>query len=206
MADRKDSRRARAVRTLLGGASRLAARGRIAEGGDPGEATVRDRLLIEAQQATFREMHRRFTERADLGDGGLAAALDALDAMWLNVRALRAGAPAIMGTLASEDERVKARLARFYSDSTGLLEDAIRHVFAADLGLLAVPPERMAVLVRIMLEGLVIELAQARTQEEVALVDQAYGDLRALFERFVLLGADGPEVPALELEPIPLPW
>ena len=81
---------------------------------------------------------------------------------------------------------VQDRLDSFYAESTSLLEDAIRHVFAEDLGQLALPPERMAVLVRILLEGLVVELAQARTQEDVAAVDQAFEDARALFARFVL--------------------
>ena len=87
-----------------------------------------------------------------------------------------------------------------------MLEEAIHEVFASDLGQLALPPDRMAVLVRVALEGLVVELAQATSPEEVAMVDQAYADLRALFERYVLNGDGGPPLEEVRMEPIPLPW
>lgn len=167
---------------------------------------VADVLLLDSQQAVFAELHRRFTSRAGEGEGGLGSALEALDLMWENVRALRGGATALLHTLSSEDESVQDRRARFYVESTALLEEAIREVFSADLGHLALPPERMAVLVRVALEGLVVELAQARTPGDVAAVDQAYADLRALFERFVIHGDGGSPLEEVRMEPIPLPW
>ncbi len=170
-------------------------------------------LLLEAQRATFRELHRRFTERAHQGQGGLDAALDALDAMWRTVRELRGGAPFIVETLAmaSHDGDLNRRVAGFYQESTHLLEDAIRAVFADELDSLAVTPDRMAVLIRVLLEGLTVELAQARTEDEQQRVDQAYLDFRELFQRFVLTGQALPAPgPALfgpdELGPVPLPW
>ncbi len=211
----KDSLTSRALNRVLDSASSMLARSRLRDLRTElqGLATptlrptaLRDRLLIEAQQATYRQLHQRFTERASRGETGLDNALDALDAMWTNVRRLRAGAPSIMKTLSSPHSDVQSRLENFYRESTELLEDAIRHVFREDLGQLAVPPDRMAVLVRVLLEGLVVELAQARTAEDVGAVDQAYADLRGLFERFVLLGDSGPAVDPVELEPIPLPW
>ena len=165
-----------------------------------------DVLLLDSQQAVFAELHRRFTRRAEEGEGGLASALEALDLMWENVRALRGGAPALLHTLSSDDESVQDRRAQFYVESTALLESAIRDVFSADLGQLALPPERLAILVRVALEGLVVELAQARTTADVAAVDQAYADLRSLFERYVLLGEAGPSLEEVQMEPIPLPW
>lgn len=165
-------------------------------------------LLIEAQRATFRELHRRFADRAGRGDRGLDAALDALDAMWRTVRELRGGAPFIVETLAmaTHGGPLNARVARLYSESTGLLEDAIRLVFADELDHLAVTPDRMAVLLRVLLEGLTVELAQAHTAEEVVRVDQAYRDFRELFERFVLRGQPMPAPDPGELGPMPLPW
>ncbi len=191
------------LQRALGRATSLLARTRLRE---QAAAPIRDHLLIEAQQATWRELHRRFTERASRGERGLANALEALDAMWLAIRELRAGAPAVVETLASPHASVRKRLERFYAESTALLEEAIRAVFAEDLGKLAIPPDRMAVLIRIALEGLVVELAQARDDADVARVDQAYADLRGLFERFVILGDASPAVEAVALEPIPLPW
>lgn len=204
----RKSLRQRATRRLIGTASSVVSRARLraAALSDPRPAAVTDVLLMDAQQEAYNQLHQRFTERAGRGDDGLASALDALDAMWEGIRQLRGGAPAILLTLSSDDEVVQERRARFYLESTTLLEDAIRSVFATDLGQLAVPPQRMAVLVRVALEGLVVELAQARTAEDVSAVDQAYVDLRALFERFVLLGDAGPAIEAISMEPIPLPW
>jgi len=211
MADERDSLRRRARRRLADVASRLVTRGRMraeaaAEQGDMRPAATADLLLMESQHRAYVELHRRFTERADRGDGGLESALDALDAMWENIRQLRGGAPAILRTLSNLDQPVQDRRVRFYQDSTHLLEDAIRAVFAADLGHLAMPPERLAILVRVGIEGLVVELAQARTAEDVALVDQAYADIRAMFQHVVRMGEAAPAPAALPLEPIPLPW
>lgn len=205
----KESRRRRMAKAVMETASQLVTRGRMAaqrgaEGGEARPAAMADSVFMDAQQAAYQQIYRRFSERAQRGEGGLSSAMEALDAMWQNVRQLRGGAPAILLTLSNSE--VHDRRQRFYQESTELLEDAIRLVFAADLGLLSVPPERMAVLVRVALEGLVVELAQARTAEDVARVDQAYADLRRLFEGFVLMGeVAAPEMDLL-LEPIPLPW
>ena len=205
----KESRRRRVARRVLDTASQLVTRGRMAAqesaaAGEQRPAVIADTVFMDAQTAAYHQIYRRFTERARRGEGGLISAMEALDAMWQNVRQLRGGAPAILLTLSNAG--VHDRRQRFYHESTELLEEAIREVFAADLGSLAVPPERMAVLVRVALEGLVVELAQARTAEDVARVDQAYADLRRLFEGFVLMGEAAPPAADLVLEPIPLPW
>lgn len=200
MSEPADSLGRRATRRLLETASRIATRARMTS---PGAAA--DLVLLETQQAAYIQLHRRFTERAANGVTGLASALEALDAMWETIRLLRGVAPSVLHTLSSAEEVVQDRRVRFYTESTRLLEDAIRVVLAADLGQLSIPPERLAVLVRVSLEGLVVELAQARDAVEVARVDQAYLDLRGLFERFVA-PTEAPLAPALVLDPIPLPW
>ena len=206
--DEPTSRRSRVAKRVLDTASRLVTRARWAaerqaEHGELRPAIIADSVFLDAQQAAYQQIHRRFTERAQRGDGGLPSAMDAFDAMWQNVRQLRAGAPAILLTLTNAE--VQDRRQRFYRESTELLEDAIRSVFAADLGQLALPPERLAVLVRVALEGLVVELAQSRTPEDVARVDQAYADLRTLFQGFLFPTGAAP-MQELVLEPIPLPW
>jgi hypothetical protein len=202
-----DSRRRRAARQLFGAAGRMLDRAFVVAGDVTTEVVnTADILLMESQEGVYTELHRRFTEKAERGEGGLESALEALDAMWENVRQLRGGASAILHTLSTRDVNIQDRRQRFYVQSTRMLEDAIRKVFEEDLGELAVPPQRMAVLVRIFLEGLVVELAQARTAEDVREVDQAYADMRALFQRFVLNGRDSEIVEAVELEPIALPW
>ena len=219
---KRSSRSARSVNRILRAASRMFGRSGF-QGASMGEVAreagvskgllhyhfdSKEHLLIEAQRNTFRELHRRFSERAVRGEKGLDSALDALDAMWRSVRALRGGAPFIVETLAisSQQGPLRDRVSGFYEESTGLLEDAISKVFDGQLDQLAVPPERMAVIIRVLLEGLVVELAQARTPEQVARVEQAYADCRALFERFVLSGMTVPTVDPGELEPVPLPW
>lgn len=196
--ERPDSLGRRATRRLVDTASRLVNRARMAA-----PATA-DLVLLDTQHAAYVELHRRFTERASRGEAGIGSGLEALDAMWETIRLLRGVAPTVLATLSSGEDAVQARRARFYIESTQLLEDAIRAVLATDLSHLALPPERLAVLVRVVLEGLVVELAQARDAVDVARVDQAYLDLRLLFERFV--DAPAGAVPPLTLEPIPLPW
>ena len=170
----------------------------------------KERLLIEAQRATFRQLHRRFSERATRGDRGLDAAVDALDAMWTSVRELRDGAPFIVETLSlsSQEGSLQKQLGSFYHESTALLADGIRQVFADELGSLAIPPARMAVVIRVLLEGLLVELTQAKTPADLAAVDQAYTDMRELFKRFVLAApeAGGPATGEDPSEHLPLPW
>ena len=60
---------------------------------------TKERLLIEAQRATFREIYRRFSERAQQGKQGLSAALEVLDHLWASIRELKDGAPLIVETL-----------------------------------------------------------------------------------------------------------
>ena len=193
----------RAARRLLGAANDLV---NLARTTGARSRAMADVLLLDSQQAIVAELHRRFTMRPASDEGGLGRGLEALDLMWEAVRALRGGAPALLHTLSSDDESVQDRRARFYVESTALLEEAIREVFSSDLGHLALPPERLAVLVRVALEGLVVELAQARTPDDVAKVDQAYADLRTLFERYVLLGDADSAPEEVSMEPIPLPW
>jgi hypothetical protein len=141
------SLRRRATRRLLDLGARALTRARLGAEG-PGEVAA-DLLLMESQHSVYVQLHRRWTERAQRGDGGLRSALEALDAMWDTVRQLRAAAPTVLSTLSNPQPTVTDRRARFYVESTQLLEDAIRHVFATDLGQLALPPERLAVLVRV---------------------------------------------------------
>jgi AcrR family transcriptional regulator len=167
----------------------------------------KDHLFVETQQAFFRELHRRFSERADRGDGGVVSALEALDAAWEAIRDLHGGAAFVVETLAlsNHDSALGRRVADFYDESTALLEDAIAQIFSSDLDQLAVPPERMAVLLRVLSEGLVVELARARTDAELIRVDRAYRDFRDLFGRFVLGGSQPVDKDALA-GPMALPW
>ena len=137
----------------------------------------------------------------------MVSALEALDAAWEAIRDLHGGAAFVVETLAlsNHDSALGRRVADFYDESTALLEDAIAQVFSSDLDQLAVPPERMAVLLRVLSEGLVVELARARTEAELIRVDRAYRDFRDLFGRFVLGGGQPVDKDALA-GPMALPW
>lgn len=167
---------------------------------------TKEKLVIAAQKATFRELHRRFSERARRGDVGLNSALDALDGMWYSIRDLSEGAPFVVETLSlsAQDGELNAQMRFFYKESTDLLEDGITQVFAGQLEQLTVPPKRMATLIRILLEGLILELAQARSENDLEIVDQAYSDIRNLFARFVLQEDDFSIDP--DTDSLPLPW
>ena len=160
--------------------------------------------LIEAQRTVFRTLHRRFMERSQKGERGLEAALEALDSIWASVRNLSEAAPFVVETLSTQATPVQLRLQDFYQESTKLLEDGIRMVFADQLHLLSIPPQRMAKLIRILLEGLLMELVQAQNEEQLNQLDQAYADLRMLFRSFVLQNPH-PTSSTIE-EDIVLPW
>jgi len=150
----------------------------------------KEHLLVEAQRATFRQIHLRFEERFERGERGLATAVDGIDSLWDAVCDLQGWAPFIVETisLASQDKPIRRHVDDFYTESMALLERGIRNVFADDLDDLAVPPERLAMIVRSVLHGLVVELSYARTPRQVERVDRTYRDLRDLFTRVVLSG------------------
>ena len=161
--------------------------------------------LIEAQRTVFRTLHRRFLEKAQQGEKGIDAALEALDSIWSSVRNLSDAAPFIVETLSTKTPRVQVRLQDFYQESTKLLEDGIQIVFAEEIAQLTIPPPRMAKLIRILLEGLLIELVHAQNEEQLAQLDQAYADFRMLFQSFVLQNQP-PVVNQGTDQDIVLPW
>lgn len=163
-------------------------------------------LLMETQRAVFRELHRRFTRQAIGKDNGLTTALDALDAMWQTTRDLRDIAPFMLETLnlGNKNASLRPQLEQFYRESTSLLEDGIRKVFSNELGILVIPPERMAILIRIFLSGMVVELAQVNSPEQLKELDQIYADIRSMFERFVVQKDDF--TLDEDTDSVPLPW
>jgi AcrR family transcriptional regulator len=152
----------------------------------------KEHLLIEATRATFQQLHLRFDERFERGESGLSTALDALDALWATVRELRGLAPFMVETvtLASPGSSLHDELQAFYRESMQLLEAGIHKAFAAEGPV--VPAPRLAMLVRVCLHGVVVELAMARTEAELARVDQAYADLRELFRQVATAHEEGP--------------
>lgn len=161
--------------------------------------------LIEAQRTVFRTLHRRFLEKSQQGEKGIDAALEALDSIWSSVRNLSDAAPFIVETLSTTTPHVQLRLQDFYQESTKLLEDGIRVVFSEDIAQLTIPPQRMAKLIRILLEGLLIELMHAQNEEQLEQLDQAYADFRMLFRSFVLQNPH-PMTQTNPQEGIVLPW
>ena len=148
----------------------------------------KEHLLIEAQRLAFKRIHRRFDEKFQRGDIGLDTALEGLDTLWESVRDLRTWAPFMVETmsLTSQEAPVRALLNDFYDESMRLLTNGIENTFAHLKDQLAVPPERLAWMVRTTLHGLVIELAFARSDDALQTIDQVYQDLRMGFATFVL--------------------
>ena len=92
-------------------------------------------------------------------------------------------------SLAAQERPIRTHVDDFYRESMLLLERGVRNVFSNEVDQLAVPPDRLAMLIRTSIHGLIVELSYARTPSELARVDQAYSDLREFFARAVL---DGP--------------
>jgi AcrR family transcriptional regulator len=150
----------------------------------------KEHLLIEAQRATFHQIHLRFEERFKKGDRGIQTALDGIDTLWSAVCDMRAWAPFIVQTmsLAGQNRPIRGAVDDFLNESMTLLERGIRNVFIDELSNMAVPPHRLAMLIRTALHGLVVELSYARTPFQLSRVDQAYQDFRNFFGALILQG------------------
>ncbi len=148
----------------------------------------KEHLLLEAQRATFRQIHARFQDRFRRGDTGTGTALEALDALWDAVWDMRGWTPFMVETmsLAAQNAPIRDHVDAFLDETEPLLVESIRELFVNDQ--LVLPPERLARMVRTVLHGLVVELAYARNTDDLQVVDQTYQDLRALFARVVTTG------------------
>ena len=91
----------------------------------------KEHLLIEAVRATFRQLHRRFDERFSAGDRGLAAATEALDALWAAIRDMHPWAPFMVETmgLGAQEGPLRQDLFSFYAESEAMLRTGIVDVF-----------------------------------------------------------------------------
>lgn len=156
----------------------------------------KDELLLEAQKAAFKRIHDSFTERFEQGDVGMETALEALDALWESVREIRTWAPFLLETmsLTAQYGPIRRQLDTFYEEVMALLEDGVRRVFTADAERMTLPPERLAMIVRTTVHGLVVELAYARSPEDLERLDQLYQDLRWIFSQVALEGPPRPEL------------
>ncbi len=166
----------------------------------------KESLLLETQRTIFRELHSKITERPHQAEHSINNALDALDSMWGTIQDLKSSAPFIVETLMLRggDRPIHDQIRTFYKESTNLLEDGIRQVFSNRLSELVISPGRMAVLIRVMLSGLVVEMAGAKTETEIKELDQAYRDFRTLFRDFVVM-SDNWDVDETT-DSVPLPW
>lgn len=148
----------------------------------------KDHLLIEAQRLAFRRIHERFEEKFAAGAKGVGTALEVLDALYHSVRDAWPLTGFMLQTMAAatRDANLAQRLGDFNAEALTRVELGLLRVFSDELHRLALPPGRFARAVRTGLYGLVVELALARTDADVAEVDQTYRDVRALLELVVL--------------------
>ncbi len=148
----------------------------------------KEHLLIEAQRATFTRIAKRFEARSQTEETGLQMGLEALDALWESVMELHQWAPFMLETLSmgTQNDATRTQLDRLYRESMTLLERGLRQVFGEQSSNLILPPERIAVLIRSTLEGLIVELALAEDDSDLEQVEQAYRDFRMIFAQVIL--------------------
>lgn len=148
----------------------------------------KEHLLIEAQRATFRQIHQRFEQRHEAGLVGIEGATEVLDNLWEAIRDMRTWSPFMVEILALGAHRgaLRAYLDEFVDESTRLLVTGIEAVFSTEDDALSIPPERLARLVRTSMYGLIVELAFAKDEEALQAVDQTYHDLRTSFSTIAL--------------------
>ena len=197
-----DPRTARTVRRILDAAARMfgdegyrgASMNAVAKAAGVSKSLLhyhfssKEHLLLEAQRATFRQIHARFQDRFRRGERGTGTALEALDALWDAVWDMRGWTPFMVETmsLAAQNAPIRDHVDAFLDETEPLLVDSIQELFADQD--LVLPPDRLARMVRTVLHGLVVELAYARNEGDLATVDRTYRDLRALFAQVVTTG------------------
>ena len=152
----------------------------------------KEHLLLEAQRATFKQIHERFQERFDRGEAGMPTALGVLDNLWDSLVSMRHWAPFMVETMSLAAQQAPIRKAAdvFYAESMGLLEDGISSVFSQQRDQLIIPPERLASMVRVCVHGFVVELAYARSEDDLQRASDAYQDFRMIFGRSILAGGE----------------
>lgn len=143
----------------------------------------KEHLLIEATRVTFRRIYDHIDKKVRGGDRGIPTAVEALDSLYEAVRDMRGWAPFMVETmtLSNQEPAIQEHLDEFYAEAEGLLAQGVKVVFTGELERLVMPPERLARVIRTNLHGLIVELAYAKTPEELERVDQAYRDMRRVF-------------------------
>lgn len=202
MSDANSSRGRRTVRRILDSARRLfgeegyqgASMQQVATAAGVSKGLLhyhfqsKEHLLVEAMRATFRQIFERFEERTGRGEKGMATAVVVLDALWASLRDLRAFTPFMVEviSLSRQDGPIRDDLEAFYTEVMGMLSNGIERTFEEQLEHLAVPPDRLANLVRMTTHGMVVELAMARNDEDMDRIDAVYSDMRRFFEMSVV--------------------
>lgn len=79
-----------------------------------------------------------------------------------------------------------ARLARFNDDVIALVVEGIHNVLGPFVDRLRVPPERLARMLRALLQGLLIDLAFARDEADRQTVHETFADFRNLLTEAIL--------------------
>ena len=148
MSDSTNPRTVRSVRRILDAAARLfgqrgfqgASMSAVARAAGVSKGLLhyhfdsKEHLLIEAQRATFRQIHSRFQERHEAGARGLDGALEVLDNLWQALFDLRSWTPFMVEILAMGAHRGRHHevLDAFVAESMALLEKGIEKVFAQE--------------------------------------------------------------------------
>ncbi len=142
----------------------------------------KEHLLIEAQRATFRQIHARFDERFEQGERGARLAREAWDALWGSIRDMAEVAPFMVEvmSLSAHDAPLRAHVDDFNGEALSRLESALSRALRDELADISLPPARLARVLRATLYGLVVELAYARNPRDLAAVELAAADLADL--------------------------
>lgn len=157
----------------------------------------KEHLLIETWRVTFRKVFEAFEDNYHQGSRGLGAVLASMDALWLSVHDMRQAAPFVVEVLSlvSQNGPIRPHFDDLDREAMALLERGLSRLYAEQPDTLGIPAHRLARLVRIVLAGLVVELAIARTDDDVRRAEQAYHDLRDVFARVAALPPEAEEAP-----------
>ena len=148
----------------------------------------KEHLLLEVQLMLFRdvlEQVRRFTI-------GAQASLDHFDRTLDQVLSfLESDLDSVMALfelrgVAKRKPGFAERLDRFNDEVLALVTEGIHNTLGPMTARLRVPPDRLARMLRVLLEGLLIDLSFARDPESREKVHETFGDFRRLLSEVIL--------------------
>lgn len=148
----------------------------------------KEHLLLEAQLMLFRDLLEQVRRFASGDEGSLSHFDQTLDQVLAFLESELDSVMALfeLRGVAQRSPGFAERLDRFNQEVIALVTEGIHNTLGPMTSRLRVPPERLARMLRVLLEGLLIDLSFARDDEARRAVHETFGDFRRLLSEVIL--------------------